>query len=1296
MAGSGKGRRKRSGKGKLRPPLKDHSSSSHSQEDSDAAVLAEELTALSAIFQEDFKLLSEKPFPEFTIALRPHTSDDWFNEQNISAELLVRCIHGYPHKSPKLHVVSKHGLLEDEVHMLRSMLLDQAASIAREGRVMVFNLVEVAQEFLSERRTGAAVQLEHILEDEPFDVTKDRVTRTAASSIKGINIDANAFPAIDLFHDLWSENELWDGGLEAGGSGHGGSNKTIATFLEDKHESARHHTIFVKKPAIQENHELESAVRRLPLFEVCDENLERSLHAESQDFLEDAKEGQEAEVSTKPTRSSSVTEILQKVHSSLTRINAESDAEVHSLFPTSSRPSSPSFRDTASQTIQKDLILGHLLRLVCGPRGPMPNMLPVLASELQKIAIIHSWVENLVVREPQLFDLTFQQVFMEQNLRSRADISEPHIRSAVSSFWNASFDLLGEGKNASAWNSRYLTDFEELSLLGKGGFGHVVLCMNKLDGRQYAVKKIRLKDNNPSIDKKILREVATLSRLQHQHVVRYYQAWVETSIGSSLALLNGFPDEFDSSSDWIMTKGIEEIGDDLHSGDRAAVHTEGANLKAFTVTFLYIQMEYCPRTLRDVFDSYAGPLDKEVTWKIFRQIVEGLAHIHGQGIIHRDLTPSNIFIDSWNDIKIGDFGLAKFADLEQSERDTFPSNIEKNGGSLEGTGQVGTYFYTAPEVEQGLPNINEKVDMYSLGVVLFELWHPFNTAMERIVTLSELKHKGILPSTWVTEFSQQATMVRLLMSPYPANRPSALKVLRSDLIPPRMEDEALNDILRTIQSADDNAVYDQVIAAIFAEERHTMKSRNTDRENVKLKRRDLDMLSMKYVGAQDRVLEMAKEVFIRHGARHFESARISVVDDPDRCDRNSVKIVNSSGRMLALRCETRLSFARWVAVTQTTSIKRYELSRVYRKGLGHCPPNEYFQGDFDVIGGSPILVEAEAIKVAVEIVTKFPGLETCEVRVNHRQILRAIWTWVGVKEEEILDVTQILATMALARPQSTDRKSKWVLVRRQLLQGLRLSELIVDRLQIVERRFCGNVDEVLPRLRGALPPHPSILSAMDDLCLLQNHLRVWHLERFASIDVLMAPAEQYFDGIFFQVYLPKGCFTTTTQAMLLAVGGRYDHLLQRDWPEFSVFSAPGAVGLSIALQKLILIGAADSKFEPVTDVLVCSRGGGGLLKERMEVASELWSANIKAEYVCSPMPSLTEQYEYAHEHGIKWLVIITEAGLAHTASVKVRHLELKVEEEVSRDDLVKFISDSASMPIGRKRASLLRHGSIVP
>lgn len=81
--------------------------------------------------------------------------------------------------------------------------------------------------------------------------------------------------------------------------------------------------------------------------------------------------------------------------------------------------------------------------------------------------------------------------------------------------------------------------------------------------------------------------------------------------------------------------------------------------------------------------------------------------------------------------------------------------------------------------------------MYSLGVVFFELWHPFETAMERHVVLSDLKQKGELPSVWVAEFPEQESLLRRLMSPGPSDRPSATELLRN-AFPPRMESELLD------------------------------------------------------------------------------------------------------------------------------------------------------------------------------------------------------------------------------------------------------------------------------------------------------------------------------------------------------------------------------------------------------------------------------------------------------------------------------------------------------------------------
>lgn len=81
--------------------------------------------------------------------------------------------------------------------------------------------------------------------------------------------------------------------------------------------------------------------------------------------------------------------------------------------------------------------------------------------------------------------------------------------------------------------------------------------------------------------------------------------------------------------------------------------------------------------------------------------------------------------------------------------------------------------------------------MYSLGIVFFELWHPFDTAMERHIVLSDLKLKGDLHSAWVTEFPEQASLLRRLMSPSPSERPSATELLK-DAFPPQMESESLN------------------------------------------------------------------------------------------------------------------------------------------------------------------------------------------------------------------------------------------------------------------------------------------------------------------------------------------------------------------------------------------------------------------------------------------------------------------------------------------------------------------------
>ena len=124
----------------------------------------------------------------------------------------------------------------------------------------------------------------------------------------------------------------------------------------------------------------------------------------------------------------------------------------------------------------------------------------------------------------------------------------------------------------------------------------------------------------------------------------------------------------------------------------------------------YILMEYCDgQNLRDFINKNNNELIEEnILYNIIKQICIGIKEIHNKNIIHRDLKPENIFMNDKNDIKIGDFGISKY----------FGSNKKYTKTSK----KAGSEKYTAPEILiDGI--YNEKADMYSLGCIIYELFH---------------------------------------------------------------------------------------------------------------------------------------------------------------------------------------------------------------------------------------------------------------------------------------------------------------------------------------------------------------------------------------------------------------------------------------------------------------------------------------------------------------------------------------------------------------------------------------------
>ncbi|MEN2992163.1 MAG: serine/threonine-protein kinase [Bacteroidia bacterium] len=121
---------------------------------------------------------------------------------------------------------------------------------------------------------------------------------------------------------------------------------------------------------------------------------------------------------------------------------------------------------------------------------------------------------------------------------------------------------------------------------------------------------------------------------------------------------------------------------------------------------LYLIMEYVEgQPLAQKLQQ--GPLSLEEVRHYFKQVLEAFAYAHQQGIVHRDIKPANLMITSDRRVKILDFGVARLLQTDHS---------------LTRTGmRIGTLMYMSPEQIKGERELDARSDIYSLGVVLYEM-----------------------------------------------------------------------------------------------------------------------------------------------------------------------------------------------------------------------------------------------------------------------------------------------------------------------------------------------------------------------------------------------------------------------------------------------------------------------------------------------------------------------------------------------------------------------------------------------
>jgi translation initiation factor 2-alpha kinase 4 len=396
-------------------------------------------------------------------------------------------------------------------------------------------------------------------------------------------------------------------------------------------------------------------------------------------------------------------------------------------------------------------------------------------------------------------------------------------------------------------------------------------------------------------------------------------------------------------------------------------------------------MEYCEKqTLRDVIKRGLHKNSDEI-WRLFRQTLEGLAHIHGLNVVHRDLKPENIFIDAASNVKIGDFGLATSG--QYTITDKTASTAAHMSGDM--TRSIGTAFYVAPEVRSSVGGTyTSKVDMYSLGIIFFEMcFRPLIMGMDRASVGQGLRQKQpIFPQEFkVSEKPLQADIILSLLNHSPKERPSSSELLKGGKLPVQMEDETIRQALAGLTDSK-SPYYDKMMKALFSTQIKAAKNVAWEMGSVNHSANDLLL--------QGLVKQRLISIFRHHGA--VETPRTILFPRSNHYGPNAVQLLDERGTLLQLPYDLTLPHARAIAKHEPSVQRSFAFGRVFRDRDSGGQPQTFGEVDFDIVSADTLdlaLKEAEVIKVLDEIIGSFPSLAGTQMcfHINHSDLLGLIF-----------------------------------------------------------------------------------------------------------------------------------------------------------------------------------------------------------------------------------------------------------------------------------------------------------------
>ena len=245
---------------------------------------------------------------------------------------------------------------------------------------------------------------------------------------------------------------------------------------------------------------------------------------------------------------------------------------------------------------------------------------------------------------------------------------------------------------------RKIGPYEIVRLLGKGGMSEVYEVENPRLGSRHALKLFTYEKDDPEVKERFTVEGKLLARLSHPRIVKV------TDFGT---------DETGGKPYFVMDLVLNERGE-----------------------------------MQLLSDVEPGTVDEETVGRWYDDLREGLAYIHANGVIHRDLKLQNVLIGPDGHAVLTDFGISKIFDAKGDGVqivDTVKTLVKvREGRSL----VMGSLGYMAPELEMGVA-ASPQSDWYALGVIVYRLltgtWCDARTDVVGALETYDPVWKGILP-----------------------------------------------------------------------------------------------------------------------------------------------------------------------------------------------------------------------------------------------------------------------------------------------------------------------------------------------------------------------------------------------------------------------------------------------------------------------------------------------------------------------------------------------------------------------